>query len=135
MELRFSPISNIEDPKLLLSVFELFAFARSESLFYDLDIDFDTILQDAEAEPAKQHLTDERELLRDEPASARQLVEELAMDSVFCLVEEPEDTRPRRPFVRAPTIVFQGILSTPYSETNIEAQNCHDQNCCISKER
>ena len=53
MELRFSPISSIEDPKLLLSVFELFAFERSESLFYDLDIDFDTILQDAEAEPAK----------------------------------------------------------------------------------
>ena len=90
MELRFSPISSIEDPNLLLSVFELFAFARGEALFSDLDIDFDTILRDAEAEPAKCHLNDERELLRYEPVSARQLIEELAMDSVFSLVEERE---------------------------------------------
>ena len=95
MELRFSPISSIEDPKLLLSVFELFAFARGEALFSELDIDFDTILQDAEAEPAKYQLNDERELLRDEPVAARRLIEELAMGSVFGLVEEREEKHGR----------------------------------------
>ena len=91
MELRFSPISSIEDPELLLSVLELFAFARGEALFSDLDIDFDTILQDAEADPAKYHLDDECELLRDEPVAARQLIEEQAMGRVFRLVEEREE--------------------------------------------
>lgn len=90
MELRFSPISRVDDPQLLLSVLELFTFARGEALFSDLDIDFDTVLLDAEAEPAKYHLEDEGDLLRDEPVAARQLIEELTRDSVFRLVEERE---------------------------------------------
>ena len=91
MELRFSPISSVEDPKLLLSVLELFAFACGEVLFSDLDIDFDTILQDAKADPAKYHLDDECKLLRDKPVAARKLIEELAMSRVFRLVEEREE--------------------------------------------
>ena len=66
---------------------------RGVALFSDLAINFDTILQDTEAEPAKYHPNDERELLHDEPVAARQLIQELAMDSVFCLVEEREDTK------------------------------------------
>jgi len=90
MKLSFSPILSIDDPKLLLSVFELFAFARGEALFSDLDIDFETVLLDAAADPEKFHLEDERDLLRDEPVAARKLIEEFAMGSVFRLVDERE---------------------------------------------
>ena len=91
MEIRLSPISSIDDTELLLSVFELYAFTRGEALFSDLDIDFDTILQDIEADPAKYDLEEERELLRDEPVAAQQLIEELAMDAVFQLVDDREE--------------------------------------------
>jgi len=91
MEIRLSPIASIEDTKLLLSVFELFAFTRGEAFFSDLDIDYDTVLHDFAADPARHNLEDERDLLRDEPVAARQLIEELAMDAVFRLVEEREE--------------------------------------------
>ena len=90
MKIRLSPILDIDDPELLLSVLELFAFARGEALFSDLDIDFETVLQDVEATPEHYCLDDERDLLRNEPVAARQLLEELAMDKVFRLVEERE---------------------------------------------
>lgn len=103
MLLRFSPISSIEDTALVLSVFELYAFTRGEALFSDLDIDYDTILQDIEADPAKYDFEDERDLLRDEPVAARQLVEELIMDSVFQLAEEREEKYKRNyAFERVP---------------------------------
>ncbi|MGY6703123.1 hypothetical protein [Roseinatronobacter sp.] len=103
MEIRFAPISNLEDPKLLLSVFELFAFARGEALFSDLDIDFDTVLLDVQADPARFHMDDETEILRDEPVAARKLIEEFAMGSVFRLIEEREKRYGRNYAFERPT--------------------------------
>tara|TARA_R110002012_G_scaffold164763_3_gene327139 strand:- start:2670 stop:3767 length:1098 start_codon:yes stop_codon:yes gene_type:complete len=91
MEVRFSPIVNISDPAFLLSILELYAFTRGEALFSDLDIDFDTVLQDVEDEPEKFGLDTEADILRDEPAAARQLVEDLVKNSIFELAEEREN--------------------------------------------
>lgn len=88
MELRFSPILNIEDPNLLLSLLELYAFTRGEALFSDLDIDFDTVVQDVAADPEKFKLEDERDLFRNEPVAARQLIEDLVRGQVFQLAED-----------------------------------------------
>lgn len=87
MILRFAPITSFDHPELTLSLFELYAFATGEAFFSDLPIDFDTILQDAAADPAKYNLENERDLLREEPVAARQLLEELLMDRVFGLID------------------------------------------------
>ena len=88
MELRLSPITDIENKELLLSAFELLAFAQGEAIFSDLDIDFSTVLDDIKADPARYSLECEIEVLNGEPTVARQLIEEFAMDSIFELVEE-----------------------------------------------
>ena len=87
MILRFAPITGFDQTELTVSLFELYAFATGEALFSDLPIDFETILQDAIADPAKYNLEDEKELLREEPVAGRQLLEELLMDRVFEFID------------------------------------------------
>ena len=87
MLLRFTPITSINHVELALSLFELYAFTMGEAMFSDLPIDFNTILEDVKADPAKYSLEDERDLLREEPVAACQLLEELMMDKIFGLVD------------------------------------------------
>ena len=87
MLLRFTPITSINEIELAASLLELYAFTRGEAWFSDLSIDYDTILEDVRADPTKYNLEDERELLNEEPVAARQLLEEILMDSVFELID------------------------------------------------
>jgi hypothetical protein len=87
MLLRFTPITSFDFPELTLSLFELYAFASGEALFSDLPIDFDTILHDAQDEPAKYNLENEQDILKDEPLAARQLLEEFMVSRVFELMD------------------------------------------------
>jgi len=87
MLLSFTPLTSIDHTELALSLFELYAFATGEALFSDLPIDFNTILEDARADPAKYELEGERDLLHEEPVAARKLLEEIMEDRVFALFD------------------------------------------------
>lgn len=121
MHLRLAPITSIKNPKLLLSVLELFAFARGEAVFSDLDIDFDTVLKDAQDDPSLYELEDEADLFSEEPQAAVQLLEEFAIDGLFELVDDRQTRMGRNyAFERVPGTSNSLRLKQP-SEVNAAA--------------
>lgn len=118
MHLKFASVSSIEDVEIALALFELFAFAADEALFSEVPIAFDTILEDAQANPERYGLNDELDVLVDEPNAARQLLEELMLDQVFELMDAREQSCRRN-------YLFERV---PGSTTSIRRKNVADIN-------